>query len=267
MQKGAIALKFMLLGLVCACTLTGTGLSVAQTSDEDARRHFEAGASYFETSEYENALREFERSYQLSDSSKRAAILRNIAAVYERMGNLEKTVETLRRYLEEDPNTPDRAKMELRIKNLEEMIANRPVEEPPVEPGADNAVDTAPVPPPKAEPDYTPAYIAWGAGGVATLGAVVTGVIAKKRYDDRKNGCGSTPLGCSDDEVRGVKSMAWVSTALTGVAIVGAGVGTVLYFMAEPTSQEQAVPAMGWRPQVNAGVAPGSAGMEARWTF
>lgn len=266
MKKGAIALKYMLSGLVCACSLTGSGLAVAQTSDEDARRHFEAGASYFDTSEYANALREFERSYQLSDPSKRAAILRNIAAVYERMSNLEKTVETLRRYLEEDPNTPDRAKVELRIKNLEEMIANRPVEEPPAEPVLDSAVQPAPVPP-RGEPDYMPAYVAWGVGGVATLGAVVTGVIAKKRYDDRKDGCGSTPLGCSDDEVSGVKSMAWVSTALTGVAIVGAGVGTVLYFMAEPTSREQAVPATVWRPQVNAGVAPGSAGVEARWAF
>lgn len=263
MKKGASSLKFMLSGCMCAFMLAGAGPSAAQTSDEDARRHFEAGASYFETSEYENALREFERSYQLSDPSKRAAILRNIAAVYERMSNLEKTVETLRRYLEEDPNTPDRTVVELRIKNLEEMIANRPVESAPV----GDVVEPAPVRPPKEEPDYTPAYVAWGVGGVATLGAVVTGVIAKKRYDDRKDGCGSTPLGCSDDEVSGVKSMAWVSTALTGAALVGAGVGTVLYFMAEPTSREQAAPATGWRPQVNAGVVPGRAGVEARWTF
>jgi HAMP domain-containing protein len=271
MTKGSATLRGILTGLVCAFMLAG-GSAGAQSSDEDARRHFEAGVSYFNTSEYEDALREFQRAYQLSDATKRPAILRNIAAVYERMGNLEKTVETLEQFLQQDPQTPDRATVELRINNLKEKIAQKEKPDEVVPPPPPAATTTAPPattsapppPPPPAEPNYMPAYVSWGVGGTAALGAVITGVLAKKKYDDKESGCGNTPTGCTDDEVSGVKTMAWVSTALTGVAVVGAGVGTVLYLTAEPPNREQAT---GWAPQLNAGVAPGGGGVEARWTF
>jgi len=264
MTKGSATLRGILAGFVCAFMLAG-GTAGAQSSDEDARRHFEAGLSYFNTSEYEDALREFQRAYQLSDASKRPAILRNIAAVYERMGNLEKTIETLEKFLQEDPETPERATVELRIKNLKEKLAKQDKPDAVAPPPA----TTTPPPattsePPPAEPDYTPAYISWGVGGAAALGAVITGVLANNQYNDKESGCGSTPAGCSDDDVSGIKTMAWVSTALTGVAVVGAGVGTVLYLTAEPPTREQAT---GWTPQLNAGVAPSGGGVEARWTF
>ena len=277
--KRIARVRCLLAGIVCAIAFSG-GSAQAQSSDEDARRHFEAGVSYFNTSEYEDALREFQRAYDLSEHDKRPMILRNIAAVYERMGNLEKTIEMLERYLEEDPNTAERATVDLRIKNLKQRLeeqkeADAGAPPPPATPSAPPppatpsappppATPSAPPPPPPAEPDYTAAYVSWGIGGAAALGAAVTGFLAKSSYDDKESGCGSTPEGCSDDEVGGVQTMAWVSTALTGVAVVGAGVGTVLYLTAEPPSREQA---LGWTPRVQAGVAPGGGGVEARWTF
>lgn len=274
MSKGSAAMKGWLAGIVCTFVIAGAGTVGAQSSDADARRHFEAGVSYFNTSEYEDALREFQRAYQLSEPERRPAILRNIAAVYERMGNLQKTVETLEQYLQEDPETTERATVEIRIKNLKDKIAEQekadagvPVAPPTTTPPpASTAVPTATSepPPPPADPDYTPAYISWGVGGAAALGAIITGVLAKNSYDDKESGCGSTPQGCSDDDVSGVETMAWVSTALTGVAVVGAGLGTVLYLTAEPPSREQAT---GWTPRVNAGVGPGGGGIDARWTF
>jgi Tfp pilus assembly protein PilF len=271
MKRPLATIRSTMVGLACALSISVTGAALAQSSDEDARRHFEAGMSYFNTSEYEDALREFQRSYQLSEAAKRPAILRNIAAVYERMGNLEKTVETLEQYLREDPSTEEKATVELRIANLKERIAKEEKGEPvvPMPPQEEPAKPEpkpgpGPVPAPLEEPDRTPAYVAWGVGGAAALGAVVTGFLANKRYNDRKDGCGSTPAGCSDDEVSGVTSMAWISTGLTGLAVVGTGVGTVLYFMAEPPKQEQG---SAWAPRVQAGVAPNGGGVEARWTF
>jgi Tfp pilus assembly protein PilF len=271
MKRPLATIRSTMVGLACALSISAAGTALAQSSDEDARRHFEAGMSYFNTSEYEDALREFQRSYQLSEASKRPAILRNIAAVYERMGNLEKTVETLEQYLREDPNTEEKATVELRITNLKERIAqqDKGQEEaivPPSPPGVEPAKpEPAPGPAPIPEqPDRTPAYVAWGVGGAAAVGAVVTGLLANNRYNDRKDGCGSTPAGCSDDEISGVTSMAWISTGLTGLAVVGAGVGTVLYFMAEPPAQEQG---SNWAPRVQAGVSPKGGGVEARWTF
>jgi tetratricopeptide (TPR) repeat protein len=260
-----------LAALCCAVVLSQVATAGAQSSDDDARRHYEAGASYFNTSDYEGALREFNMAYKLSDAAKRPAILRNVAAVYERMGDLPKTVETLEQLLRDDPETPERKTIELRIENLKVRIAAQPdagaaVVAPPPPVASTTATGTKPPPPPPAagEPNYTPAYVSWGIGGAALLGAAVTGYLAKSSYDDKDEGCGQTPEGCSDSDVKSVETMAWVSTALTGVAVVGVGVGTILYFTAEPPTREQAT---GWTPQLAGGVSPSGGGFDARWTF
>lgn len=271
MSRLSTGLRRSMAALFCAALLSPIGTVGAQSSDDDARRHFEAGASYFNTSDYEGALREFNMAYKLSDAAKRPLILKNIAAVYERMGNLPKTVETLEQYLKEDPESSERKTIELRIENLKSRIAEQPdagVEAAAPPPPAASATATATPPPqpplPPGEPNYTPAYISWGIGGAAVLGAAVTGYLAKSSYDDKDKGCGQTPEGCSDSEVSSVKTMAWVSTALTGVAVVGVGVGTILYFTAEPPTREQAT---GWTPQFAGGVSPAGGGVEAKWTF
>src|SRR5262245_29954105 len=87
----------------------------AQTDDENARIHFESGAAYLKQSDNENALREFQAAYSLS---KRPALLLNIANVYERMGKPKEAVDSLTKYLEEDPKTADRMTVETRIANL-----------------------------------------------------------------------------------------------------------------------------------------------------
>ncbi|MCU0692275.1 MAG: tetratricopeptide repeat protein [Polyangiaceae bacterium] len=270
MKTGSTVLQRSSGVLACAFLLTQAAPLGAQTSDEDARRHFEAGVSYFNTSSYEGALREFQRAYQLSDAERRPAILRNIASVYERMGDPRKTVETLEQYLREVPDAADRATIELRMQNLRKRNDAQKNDEPDASaavtlPGTTADPTTTAVPPtPPQEPDYTPAYIGWGIGGVAAIGAVVTGLIAQSKYDDRNGGCAQTPTGCSDDEVAPVKTMAWISTALTGVAVVGAGAGTFLYLTAEPPSREHA---SGLMPRVGAGAGPKGGGVEATWRF
>ena len=109
-----------------------------------------------------------------------------------------------------------------------------------------------------------PAYISWGIGGAAAIGAVVTGLIANGKYNDAESGCATTAQGCSDGEVDPIKNMALVSTILTGVAVVGAGVGTYLYLTAKPQNQEAAT---GLAPRLAGGIAPGRAGLNALWTF
>src|SRR5688500_8872763 len=66
----------------------------AQTDDERARMHFQAGNAYFQTGEYDAALREFQRSYELSA---RPALFYNMALVHERLGNLEQAIAHLQR--------------------------------------------------------------------------------------------------------------------------------------------------------------------------
>ncbi|MET0596212.1 MAG: tetratricopeptide repeat protein [Polyangiaceae bacterium] len=254
-----------------AALLLGSIPSGAQSDDENARRHFESGAAYLQQSDYENALREFQAAYNLS---KRPPLLLNIANVYERMGKLQDAVDALTKYLEEDAKTPERATHETRIANLKKRIEAMPKPAPvastaPVTSAAPPPVATAappppppPVaPPPASAPNRTPAFIAFGVGGAAAIGAVVTGLVAKGKYDDAEKEC---KPNCPDKTIDSIKSMALVSDVLSGVAIVGVGVGAVLLLTAGG-SKETAT--SGVKPFIAGGVGPNGGKLEATWRF
>jgi hypothetical protein len=119
------------------------------------------------------------------------------------------------------------------------------------------------VPPPattreEAAPNRLPAYIAFGVAGLAAGGAVVTGILANGEHSDLEDTCAPT---CSDDDVSTGKTLAWVSTGLTGGAIVGAGVGLVL-LLTSSSREEQARTTPPWLD-----VSVGPKGSAARATF
>src|SRR6188472_1241163 len=68
------------------------------SAEDQAHAHFEAGASYMDTGDYELAIQEFERAYSFSP---RAGLLYNIYVGHERLGHLDQAVEYLERYLNE----------------------------------------------------------------------------------------------------------------------------------------------------------------------
>ena len=122
--------------------------------------------------------------------------------------------------------------------------------------GARTGAEPAP-----AAPKRTPAYVALGVGGAATIGAVVTGVIAKGKFSDAEKSC---KPNCNDSTVSSIKSMAVVSDILTGVAVVGLGVGAVLFFTAKPSAEQ---PSTGATPTLHAGIGPRGGQLEATWRF
>jgi hypothetical protein len=110
-------------------------------------------------------------------------------------------------------------------------------------------------------PNRVPAYVAFGVGGAAAIGAVVTGLVANGKFSDAEKTC---KPACSDGTVDSIKSMALVSDVLTGVAIVGVGIGAVLFFTAKPSSSEAAASAS---PSLRAGVGPGGGKLDVTWRF
>jgi tetratricopeptide (TPR) repeat protein len=258
------------LGL-CTALLAGSAPLGAQSDDENARRHFESGAAYLQQSDYENALREFQAAYALS---KRPPLLLNIANVYERMGKLQEAVDSLTKYLEEDPKSPERTTHETRIANLKKRIEAMPppttassgapaASSAPPPPPAVTAAPPAPAPstpPPASSPNRVPAFIAFGVGGAAAIGAVVTGLVAKGKYDDADKSCKPS---CPDNTVNSIKSMALVSDVLTGVAVAGVGVGAILLL----TSGGSHEAASGSKPSIAGGVGPQGGRLEATWRF
>lgn len=90
----------------------------AQTDDERARTHFEAGRSYYEQAQYEDAAREFQESFDLSG---RPELLLNISRAHERALHYDDAIGAARRYLEIVPNADDHKTIEDRIVSLQQL--------------------------------------------------------------------------------------------------------------------------------------------------
>jgi len=234
---GAFFGRQLLLGAwVLGALVAVPARALAQTasSDDLARRHFDSGAAYLQESDYENALKAFQKAFELS---KRPAILINIATVEERRGNLEGAITALKTYLELEPTGEHAETTKLRLQNLEKRVSEQALPPPvaPVPAPARAPVAPAPEPAPKTAPapskdegsvDRTPAYVAFGIGGVAAIGAVVTGILANSEYQNAKKDCSPA---CTDSELASGRTLATVSTIATGVAVIGAGFGVVLW--------------------------------------
>jgi hypothetical protein len=252
---------------LCTALLGAHVPAGAQTDDENARIHFESGAAYLKQSDNESALREFQAAYSLS---KRPALLLNIANVYERMGKPKEAVDSLTKYLEEDPKTAERGTVETRIANLKKRVESQtPPPAASAAPPAASSVAPPPSPPPQnllsppstapaGAPNRGPAYVAFGVGGAAAVGAVITGLVASSKFSKAD----SCKPSCPDGIVNPIKTWAIVSDVFTGVAVVGVGVGAVLFFTAKPS--EAAASAT---PRVGGGIGPGGGRLEATWHF
>jgi tetratricopeptide (TPR) repeat protein len=272
-RLGAVTVRLdwcarLLTAAVCGVVLMTAAPAWAQTSDDElGRRHFESGVAYLQESDYENALKAFEKAYALS---KRPAILLNIATVHERKGDLKAAIEALKRYLEVAPNSEEAQSVKNRIANLEKRLeaSPPPAETPPPAatppPTTTSAPASTPTPPPTAPapspaaestpPNRIPAYIALSIGGLSAAGAVLTGILAQSEYGNAEDEC---KPNCSDDQLSTGRTMAVTSTILTGVAVVGVGIGAALLFTGG--SEPEPVPA--------AGVPRVFAGAQASWSF
>ncbi|HVY26267.1 MAG TPA: tetratricopeptide repeat protein [Polyangiaceae bacterium] len=240
------------------------------TSDDMARRHFDSGVAYLEESDYENALKAFQKAYELS---KRPEILLNIATVHERQSDLPSAVASLKGYLEAAPQGEHVETVKLRIQNLEKRIqeqeqaraaATAPTAPPP--PAASPApvqlapVQPQPAPAAKPEPNRLPAFIALAAGGVMGGAALATGLVANAKYQDAKSSC---QHHCTDDELSGSRTFAVTSTVLTGGAFLGVGLGVVL-LLTMPSDGDSIGKR---RPRFDVALGPSAAAASARWSF
>jgi len=265
--------------LACVLSLSSSKGLAQSTSDDLARRHFDSGVAYLEESDYDNALKAFEKSYELS---KRPEILLNIATVRERQSDFAGAVAALKSYLDVSPQGERVDAVKLRIQNLEKRLQDRAAPASTAAPTATSAATapaptatatataTAAAPPPpappteqpstKPEPNRLPAFIALGVGGVLAGGAVATGLMANSRYDDAKNSCSPR---CNDSQLSGSRSLAITSTVLTGGAVVGVGVGVVLLLLTRSDADQLSRTA----PRLDVALGPKAAAAGVAWSF
>lgn len=259
--------------LACLAVLTAHGLSFAQSASDDlARRHFESGAAYLEESDYDNALQAFQKAYDLS---KRPEILLNIATVHERKAELSLAIDALNQYLGVAPPGDEHVDaVKLRSQNLQKRLADEKASPPaaasartPPPNGTLGAAPSpaavspapSPEPAPPAHSSRLPAFIAFGVGGVAAGAAVITGIVADSDYSGAKSSCSPA---CSDSQLSSGRALALTSTILTGVAIVGVGVGVTLLLTSGPDPAQTSLV-----PRLHLAGAPSAAHADATWRF
>lgn len=228
----AVAILFTL--FVCA---PRSWAQVSASDQEAAKAHFLAGSSYYDAANYSDAVKEFNEAYRLS---KRPDLLYNIALGYERLSDFDNAISTLKRYLVEKVNAPDRNMIESRIKNLEKLrdIRNNP----PIAPGTPvpepqpqpQISEPQPQPPPATKRSLgTLGYAGIGSGSlgaVLLLSSIGTGIVAKRKSNELLDAC-PTRINC-DPSLRSVqtqgKRLALATDVMIGVGAVALVAGVAL---------------------------------------
>ncbi|MEO0325541.1 MAG: tetratricopeptide repeat protein [Myxococcota bacterium] len=233
----------------------------AQDEANRARLHFQAGASYYEAGDYEDALREFQRSYDLSQ---RPELFYNFSLCYQQLGQLDQAIVYLDRYLTEVEDVPNRANLERRLVNFRARQAEE-VRRAEAEAAAERAA--AEEPPDEArEPVAEPAETGLAAtaeaadeedaGGVngaaiagfaiAGAGVVVLGVAGglalAQRSDLEDQACAPD---CASGDVDTLRTRAIVADVGLAVALVGATLG-VVFLLTGGDDDDESAEATAW---------------------
>jgi tetratricopeptide (TPR) repeat protein len=164
---------------LCAHLLfASTALAQGDASDEEARARFQSGRFAYNSGRFEEALRDFQRAYELSN---RPLILYNVGLAYERLDMLPEAIESFRGFLVQMPDAPNRGEVESRI----EVLQRRLEAPPPPEDGGGGGI----------------LFTWFGLGATAALTGVAVGlwVSANSIYDDLELEC--LPAGCTRERI------------------------------------------------------------------
>lgn len=226
--------------LAATCALLLASTAAAQEVDADrerrARQHYEAGTAYFDTGDYESALREFREAYA---ESPHAELLYNVYLCQERIGNLSEAVEALEAFLE-TPNVPRREILERRLVYLRERAARgetRIAAEDAAE-GRPTPVEEVPAPaepatarpgphPPSASASGGPPPLAIAGFVVAAAGLVTFGVGGGITLAEDARLREECAPGCPPSEVDTITASAITADVGAGVALLGAVLGVI----------------------------------------
>jgi tetratricopeptide (TPR) repeat protein len=87
-----------------------------------AREHYQKGTSYYDLGRYADAIKEFEAAYEIKNDP---ALLYNLAQSNRLAGNSEQALHFYRTYLRYVPKAANRAEIEDRIKQLDQLVTQK----------------------------------------------------------------------------------------------------------------------------------------------
>lgn len=264
MRSNGLSARFALIAVALGVAVPA---AAEETDGSRGRLHFQAGASYFEAGDYEDALREFERAYELSG---RPELFYNFALCHQYLGHYAQAADFMRRYLAEVEVVPNRSNLERRLEKLEEKAReaeNEPVTPP--EPSPRVEVDakepvvkpTPTAPPPREGRRLTvPAIVSFAVAGVGLTAFGTFGLLALSEQATIEEGCGGGVVPrCSESDVKRMDRFALAADIGLGVAVVGATAGLLFWLFSKRPLEE--------RPSAVAGLQlwGSSTGLGAGW--
>lgn len=239
---------FKALCLASTMMIAFCGTAAAQSvDDEGAKAHFQAGANYYQTGSYADALREFQAAYTLSP---RPELFINVSLCYQQLGDFDSAIAYLNKYLEAKPTATNRVEIEMRVAELkkrkEQQAAvtlpapdaqSRTVQDHSQQGANDTTTQTAHVIAAPAESDAddgggipTASLVSFIAGGVGVVVFATFGLMAMGEDSSLADGCGKDK-SCTDDDVSTLKTDALLADIGLGVAVVGAGLGVLFWVL------------------------------------
>ncbi|HEY8943261.1 MAG TPA: hypothetical protein VIM73_03315 [Polyangiaceae bacterium] len=250
-----------LAGLAVALAITGlAGESRAQsdksyppcdrqpteTDIAGAKGAFQAGQASFDEADYRRAIDYWEDAYRRDCTAH--ALLLNLARAYELNGEKAEAVVALETYLQREPSSPDKDKIERRLEVLarqleeEQARAAAPPPPPPPPPVASPAPTPAPAQeapvstPNEEEPSgrsIVPLFVAGAGGAIAVIGGILY-ASAQSDLSDAEDQCPERvcPPNRPDltADANDARSRAQLATGVTlgGVAVLGGGLAWYL---------------------------------------
>jgi hypothetical protein len=250
----------MLVTAALAAVMLTTAAATAQ--DDRGRLHFQAGASYYEAGEYENALREFTRAYELSQ---RPALFYNIAGCYQQLGDYANAVTYLERYLNEVSDIANRGNLETRLAHLRERAtATTTATTPDATSTTTDTTTTDTTTDPQVVPEAVDpegggeadvsggegsglrigGFVGLGIGGAGVILATAFGVMALKERNSVADGCGMD-RSCMPGDVDRMDKLALASDVGLAIGVAGLATGIVLLIVGGSDDDEGETPPEG----------------------
>jgi tetratricopeptide (TPR) repeat protein len=215
------------------------GLPLVARADDaaSAREHYQKGTSYYDLGRYPEAINEFEAAYEIKNDP---ALLYNLAQSNRLAGNSEQALHFYRTYLRYVPKAPNRAEIEERIKQLDQLVTQKNAAQtsPPSQAGPPGNVvaplgETAAPPPATTAPAGPPPEAAPSPGVPPTVPAPLTTAPAAPATV-----WASRPAATPHDH-HGMILVGEITAAAGGVLfIVGAAYGTAAVGAANEVNNE-----------------------------
>ena len=206
-----------------------------QSAEDQAREHYKQGATHFDLGEYDAAIVEFKKAYELSNAP---GLLFNIAQAQRLKKDYEQALQSYKRFVRLSPDAPNRPDAEQWIADLEKKISEAKQQTQTQTETQTRTGTQTPTEPPKPSGDggkteRMAGLIVGGTGGALLIAGIAYGLAARSASNDittlaQMGGVFNPAAKDTYDSGSSDSTKAILFLSLGGAAVVTGG---ILYYM------------------------------------